>query len=176
MIDWQHIESTLLLPFEDQMRTTPQSSVWHAEGDVLIHTQMVYEALSSLPEFSALPAQQQHILRIAALLHDIGKLHTTRWENNDWHAPHHAPVGSRMARKLLWRQYSMAVNTTLMQIREAVCLFVRYHSFPVHAIDIPDARLRLLRIAALLALAPTLVLEVVHLDDWLGLWLGGSRD
>ena len=148
MIDWQYIESTLLFPFEEQMRTTPQSSVWHAEGDVLIHTQMVYEALSRLPEFSALPAQQQHILRVAALLHDIGKLHTTRWENNDWHAPHHAPVGSRMARKLLWRQYSMAGNTTLMQIREAVCMLVRYHSLPVHAIDIPDGRLRLLRIAA----------------------------
>lgn len=148
MTDWQHIATTILLPFEQQIRATPQSAEWHAEGDVYVHTQKVIDVLHGMSDFQALSSEQQHLLHIAALLHDIGKIQTTRWEDNDWHAPHHAPVGSRMTRKLLWKQYGLAGSAVLMQQREAVCLLIRYHSFPVHAIDLPDGRQRLLRIAA----------------------------
>ena len=48
MIDWNHIESTALDRFAEGLRQTQQSPVYHAEGNVYVHTQMVVEALKSL--------------------------------------------------------------------------------------------------------------------------------
>lgn len=154
MIDWQHIESTALDRFKDAMRQTRQSPVLHGEGDVYVHTQRVCDALRSLPEYQVLPEQQRHILYTAALLHDIGKITTTELIQNDWHAPHHAPVGSRMAREILWREYGMCGQPELMTIREAICRLVRYHSFPPNALQNNDACVRLHKIAADSLLSP----------------------
>jgi len=154
MIHWQHIESTALLPVTESMRQTFQERQWHGEGDVWTHTQMVCDALVSLPEYHKLSEQEQHVVYLAAMLHDVGKIVTTSIVNGELHAPRHAPIGSRMARKMLWTEYDMSGTTEAMQIREAVCMLIRYHSFPVHAIDMPDARLRLHRIAANCQLAP----------------------
>lgn len=154
MIEWQHIESTSLHPYEQQMRDTQQSAIWHAEGDVYIHTRRVCEALRALPEYQALSKQQQHILYTAALLHDIGKIVTTVFIDDDWHAPHHAPVGSRMARELLWREYGMCGDPKRVQAREAICWLIRYHSFPPHAIQSDNASIRLHKLAANTTLSP----------------------
>ena len=154
MIDWQHIESTVLHPFEEQMRSTPQSAVWHAEGDVYAHTMNVCEALRAMPEYQALPELRQHILYVAALLHDIGKSVTTEFADNDWHAPHHAPVGSRMAREMLWRDYGLSGSLEQMQIRETICWLIRYHSFPPHALQSRKNVLRMHKIAADTSLSP----------------------
>lgn len=107
MIDWNHIKSTVLDRFADGLRQTQQSPIFHAEGDVYVHTMMACEALESLPEYQELNELQQHILYVAALLHDIGKIPTTVFEFGDWHAPHHAPTGSRMARELMWKEYGL---------------------------------------------------------------------
>lgn len=53
------------------MQEVPQDPVYHAEGDVEIHTRMVLEALQALDDFKALAEQDQHTLRAAALLHDV---------------------------------------------------------------------------------------------------------
>lgn len=148
MIDYLNIETNILRQFEDRMRHTQQSPMWHAEGDVYTHTMMVCEALKSMPEYLELPERQQHILNISALLHDIGKIPTTSMINGEWMAPHHAPTGSRMAREVLWKEYGMCGVVELMKIREAICLLIRYHSFPPHAIDMEDAKLRLHKIAS----------------------------
>ena len=153
MTDWRHIESSVLHPFEDQMRSTPQSAIWHAEGDVYTHTMCVCEALRAMPEYQALSELRQHILYVAALLHDIGKSVTTEYTDNDWHSPHHAPVGSRMARELLWREYGMCGIPEQMQIREAICWLIRYHSFPPHALQSRKNVLRMHKIAADISLS-----------------------
>ncbi|MCR4664033.1 MAG: AAA family ATPase [Paludibacteraceae bacterium] len=154
MTDWKHIETTVLHGYEDAMRQTPQEPQWHGEGDVWMHTRMVCEVLVSLPEYNALSGQEQKAVYLAAMLHDIGKTVTTTIEGGGLHAPHHAPTGSRMARRTLWTGYGLSGSTEAVRFREAVCLLVRYHTFPVHAIDMPDARLRLHRIAANSQLAP----------------------
>ena len=153
-IDWKGIETCILAGFEHQMRQTQQPPKWHAEGDVYTHTKMVCEALKVMPEFQTLSEHQQHIVYTAALLHDVGKIATTCLEMGEWKAPHHAPVGSRMARELMWRDYGLCGNMEAMQVREAICLLIRYHSLPPHAIDMEEARLRLHRIAANGLLAP----------------------
>lgn len=154
MIDYQYIEETILLSYEEGMRQTQQTPRWHAEGDVYAHTMMVVEALHTLPEYALLNEREQHILTIAALLHDIGKIPTTTWEDSEWKAPHHAPTGSRMAREVLWKEYGLCGNTEAMQMREAICLLIRYHSFPPHAIDMENGTLRLHKLAANGLLAP----------------------
>ena len=54
MIDWNHIESTVLEKFEEGLRQTKQSPKWHEEGDVYIHTMMVFNELQSLPDYQEL--------------------------------------------------------------------------------------------------------------------------
>lgn len=154
MIDYQNIEDNVLQYFEERMRHTLQSPVWHGEGDVFTHTMMVVDELKKLPEYQLLTEAQKHILTIAAMLHDVGKIPTTTLIENDWQSPHHAPTGSRMARELLWKEYGMCGDAELMKIREAICLLIRYHSFPTHAIDKEDAKLRLHRIASNSLLVP----------------------
>ena len=159
--DLEHIEANILRPFEERMRQTPQSLVWHGEGDVYTHTMMVVDALKSHPDYQLLSAVQKHILMIAALLHDVGKVPTTTLIDGEWKAPHHAPTGSRMAREVLWKEYRMCGDEELMKIREAVCLLIRYHSFPPHAIDMDDARLRLHKIASNGILAPYFTIRML---------------
>lgn len=154
MIDWNYIETTVLNRFADRLCQTQQSPIYHAEGDAYTHTMMVVEALKSLPEYQKLNESQQHILCIAALLHDIGKIPTTVFEFGDWSTPHHAPTGSRMARELLWKEYGLCGQKELVDIREAICLLIRYHSFPPVAIENKNARVRLHRMAANGLLSP----------------------
>jgi len=130
MIDWKYIEQTALSRYEEALRQTPQSPVNHAEGDVLVHTWMVCDALKGLPEYEQLNQRQQHIVYVAALLHDVGKIHTTKFIDGDWHTPHHAPIGSNMVRELLWREYGLCGSKELIEIREAIYLLIRYPSFP----------------------------------------------
>jgi len=161
MIDYQNIEADILNPFEERMRQTQQSPVWHTEGDVYTHTMMVVEALQSLPEYQALSERQQHILTVAALLHDIGKIPTTQMIDGEWKSPHHAPTGSRMARELLWKEYGLCGDNELMQIREAICQLIRYHSFPPHAIDEKNCKLRVHKIASNGILVPDFTMKML---------------
>ena len=159
--DFEHIETNIFLSYEERMRQTHQSPVWHGEGDVYTHTMMVVDALKNLSDFQQLTDIQKHILTIAALLHDVGKIPATSLIDGEWKAPHHAPTGSRMARELLWKEYGMCGAPELMKIREAICLLIRYHSFPPHAIDLDDARLRLHKIASNSILAPCFTIRML---------------
>ena len=161
MPDWTHIEETVLGRFEEGLRQCQQSPKYHAEGDAYVHTLMVCDALKSLPEYRELNELQQHILYTAALLHDIGKIPTTVFIDGDWHTPHHAPTGSRMARELLWKEYGLCGKKELMEIREAICLLIRYHSYPPVAIERNNPQLRLHRMAANSLLVPEFSIKML---------------
>lgn len=154
MIDWQHIKNTALDSFRQRLEATPQPPHYHDEGNVLVHTRMVLEALESLPEYQSLPERQKNILYVATQLHDIGKIPATKEIMGKIEAPHHAPVGCQMARETLWFDYGLCGRKELQRVREAICLLIRYHSFPPHAIDAENSALRLHRIAANSLLVP----------------------
>ena len=120
--------------FAEQMKHTEQSPKYHGEGNVYTHAQMVCKALISLDEYKELDETKQNILYAAALLHDIGKIKTTVFQDGDWHSPHHAVTGSRIARELLFKEFNMGGTNELMQMRETICTLIRFHSFPPHAI------------------------------------------
>ena len=146
-IDWRGIE-TALSSFVIPMSQTEQNPAFHNEGDVWTHTKMVCEELVKLDAFRELLEDQRQTVFLAALLHDIGKIPTTRWEDDKWTSPNHTLVGSQMARQFLWQELGLCGTPEKQQFRETVCNLIRYHSFPPHAIDDPDGKRKLLAIAA----------------------------
>ena len=146
-IDWSGIEAALS-SFVIPMSRTEQNPAFHAEGNVWTHTKMVCEKLVKLDTFRNLTEDKQQSVFLAALLHDIGKIPTTRWEDDKWTSPNHTLVGSKMARQFLWQELRLCGTPEKQQFRETVCNLIRYHSFPPHAIDDQDGKRKLMAIAA----------------------------
>ena len=59
------------IPGFSQLKDTPQNPEWHSEGNVLIHTAIVFRnVVGDLPLFSE---SEQRILLAAAVIHDCQK-------------------------------------------------------------------------------------------------------
>jgi predicted kinase len=130
-IDWPK----LLAAFPDLriLETCLQDPEYHAEGNVLIHTQMVCAALVSNSAWQQLPPIERSILFTAALFHDIAKPSTTQLgEDGRWHARGHGKKGGGMVRSLL------AEMGTPFAIREAIVNIVTMGSLPLWFWDKPD--------------------------------------
>ena len=95
---------------------------------MLVHTRMVCRELAGMPLFHRLDSEKRTALFLAAVLHDLGKVKTTRPENGIVVSPHHAASGSRMVRVLLWREF--------------------WHMFPLRLMEREDAERKIRKIAA----------------------------
>ena len=138
-IDWQAIEASSLQPNIKLMSQTQQNPYWHAEGDVWTHTKMVCQALIELESWQRQTDELRGILFLAALMHDIGKPATTALDNDgQLHSKNHNPVGARLARNILWRDFDLAGTNEKIQFREAICSLIRFHSSPPHITDVKD--------------------------------------
>ena len=108
------------------MHDVPQSTIYHGEGNVFIHTQMVLNELVQLEEFHYLTKQEQQILIAAALLHDVEKRSTTLVESPEKiSSKGHAKKGEYTARSLLYQKYNAP-----FKIRETIAKLVKYHGLP----------------------------------------------
>jgi putative nucleotidyltransferase with HDIG domain len=130
--DWAYLEKEY--DWAKRMNTVPQDPIYHAEGNVAIHTQMVLEALTTQPAYRKLQAQEQEILWAAALLHDVEKYSTTIKEPDGRITSNgHAKKGAFKTRQLLYRDI-----TTPFAIREQIAGLVRYHGLPLWVFEKPD--------------------------------------
>ncbi len=146
--DWPALADSPLGPLLHRLDAIPQSPIWHGEGDAGRHTRLVCEALTTDAAYRILPESTQRALALAALLHDAGKIPTTRLEDGAWVSPSHSAVGAQMARERLWMDLGLSGDPAAQQLREAVCLYVRHHMLPGHILDQEDPSLRLLKMAA----------------------------
>ncbi len=127
---------------------TPQDGEWHGEGDVLKHTWLVCDSLSRMPEYRALDRSRGCALALAALLHDIGKINTTRVDDGRITSRGHSLCGAKMAREILWRDFNLCGSADAQAFRETVCLLIKYHMRPAHMLDAIDPALDARKIAA----------------------------
>ncbi len=151
--DWSALQSSELGPWLSRMADTQQDPIWHGEGDVLTHTKLVCAALAASPTFRALPERPRAALALAALLHDVGKIPTTKLEDGRWVSPGHGATGSRMAREILWKFFGMCGRDELISLRETACSLIRWHMLPMHLLDReePERTLRKAAAEAMLA-------------------------
>lgn len=147
-IDWKVLEASAAGSFFAALSHTQQNPLYHGEGDVYTHTRMVCEELLQLPGFQKSSEKQRMILFLAALLHDIGKIRTTRQEDGVWKSPNHSAVGSLLARKFLWGECGLCGTKEKQMIRESVCGLIRHHMIPGHLFEQEKPERRLLQIAS----------------------------
>jgi predicted kinase len=116
-------------PALEHAKTTEQSVVHHAEGDVWTHTKMVVEELLALPAYQVLSRADQVKTFLAALLHDAAKYRTTVRDDatGDIKHPGHSRKGAIDARLALWDAGAP------FDVREAVCRMISVHQVPMWA-------------------------------------------
>ncbi|MCC3414974.1 MULTISPECIES: AAA family ATPase [unclassified Microcoleus] len=132
-LDWESIYNHF--DWIQNLEGCQQDPIYHAEGDVLIHTKMVCEALISSPKWRQLSAPERSMLFAAALLHDVAKPAFTKIEENGRiSSKGHARQGARMVRQIL-AQFDPPVQFI---IRETVCAIVQFGSLPIWLLDKPN--------------------------------------
>ena len=136
--DWPALEKRF--SWLRAMDGVPQSPIYHAEGDVLIHTRMVTEAMLASEEWHAQTPHNQQMLYAATMLHDMGKPACTVIEGDGGITSRgHAKKGEKMARRLLWLGEELP-GPAPFAAREQIAGLVRYHGLPLQFIDKPDPR------------------------------------
>jgi predicted kinase len=127
-IDWPAIEQAF--DWFRRLADCPQDAVFHAEGDVGIHTRMVADALVGDPEWQRRDAPARASLFWAALLHDVAKPACTRVDpGGRVTAPGHSRRGQIMARRILWGM------TVPFGQREEICHLITHHQMPFYLIE-----------------------------------------
>lgn len=126
--DWQAIESAF--DWFRALADCPQDPIFHAEGDVAIHTRMVVEALLADPSWQSADETGRRCLFWAALLHDVAKPERTQQEEGGRiTARGHSRRGQIMARQILWRMGAPYSE------REQICHLVTHHQLPFFLIE-----------------------------------------
>lgn len=131
LINWSALEAKFdwLLALAD----CPQDPRYHAEGNVLVHTKLVCEALVALPQWRVLSAKERSHLFTAALLHDVAKPASTQVdETGAISSKGHVLQGVRMAQQILW---DLGVP---FREREAIASLIKYGSLPLWFWDKPN--------------------------------------
>ncbi len=151
-LDWEGI----LASFSAVRRLAgcPQDPVYHGEGDVLAHTELVCRALIASERWRALPPHERSIVFSATLLHDVAKPACTAVEP-DGHisARGHARRGAQRARLLLWRgdgwegDRGLETPAVPFEAREAAVALVRHHGLPLYLLDEPGPRRAVIRVS-----------------------------
>lgn len=120
----------------------PQDPVFHAEGNVGVHTEMVIRELTALDTYAKMTSSERLVVFTAALLHDVAKPSTTtNTPEGRVTAPGHSRRGAIDARGILWRA-GMDFET-----REHVCAIIEDHQTPFFAIKDGGYRGRIARLS-----------------------------
>lgn len=87
-------------PELDALRGCLQDPEWHPEGDVFVHTAHVLDAFAAERIDDE---EEDWIVGLGCLCHDLGKPSTTEFVEGRWRSPGHEPAGAQPTRDLLAR-------------------------------------------------------------------------
>jgi len=104
-----------------KLRDIPQEKKYHPEGNVWNHTKMVVDIASIIKEFS----EDIRSFMWAALLHDIGKIPTTKFIRGRYRSYDHDREGAKMA-------YNLMSKYVDNKLAEDVKILVRYHMHHIY--------------------------------------------
>ncbi len=112
-------------PLLYELEKTPQDAIWHAEGNVAIHTNMVMgEAQKMLQD----TGENRLVFVLGALFHDIGKsLCTREYESNGMiriGSANHAKIGADYLTPIISRL------GLVQELTDRILNIVRYHHHP----------------------------------------------
>ena len=144
-IDWQFINDQF--DWFQQLESCEQDPIWHAEGNVQIHTKMVCHALVEQPEWRSLSKEDRDATFLAALFHDVAKPMTTQIIDGRVKAPNHAMRGSYICREKLIKKILPTNSIETLRQRELVTQLVRFHGVPLNIFDKPDPVKKLHRLS-----------------------------
>lgn len=116
-----------LFPELKQFKDTPQDPIWHAEGNVHIHTDMVLQELYKIfdtEEFVPSPEEYRNLV-LAALLHDIAKPLVTREVDGRIKASRHEEVGRNLVVHRLGHLEGLSTSDIIL-----ITNLVGYHQRP----------------------------------------------
>lgn len=165
--NWDYLRSTY--DWVADMDDVPQSPLHHAEGNVAIHTQMVLAALETMDEYQQLQEEEQEIVWLAALLHDVEKSSTTTIdEAGNIVSPGHAKKGALTARQILYASCSIPFAA-----REHIVNLVRYHGLPIWILEKPNPQKALLAASLMLN---TRLLAILAKADMIGRICGDKNE
>ena len=169
--NFNYIINGILAPFKEELKNTHQELSWHGEDDVLTHTLMVLKELVNLDDYNNLSDIEKLTVFLAATFHDVGKIVCTKVIDGKIRSYNHGKVGARMVRNYFYKELGLGGNKELLNLREAVCLLIKYHSNPVYSAFDDDAERKILTIAANSELTPLFsikLLSILSTADVLG--------
>lgn len=114
-------------PFDmlKKLKSIRQSPIHHPEGNVWNHTMLVVDEAAKVKTKS----KNSEVFMWAALLHDIGKLTTTRHRKGKITSYNHDKVGQGLTRKFL------SEFSTSHDFIEDTCNLVRYHMHILYVVN-----------------------------------------
>ncbi len=115
-----------LFPEIQTLIGVPQDPVWHPEGDVFVHTQLVVDRAREL--IDDLDYSRQVTVMLAALAHDFGKPPTTRFLEGHWRSRGHEEAGVGPTTTFLDRLNIHTIEG--YDVRSQVIALVREHLKP----------------------------------------------
>lgn len=118
----QIIPSSLIISMEQ----TEQDSIYHKEGNVWLHTLMV---LDEVNKFTFLTDEELQILQYSALLHDIGKIKTSKLEDGRIKSKGHSKLSYHMSMDIL------SELPLSFEDKFQILNLVRYHGNPYHVFE-----------------------------------------
>ncbi len=104
----------------------PQSTEWHPEGDVDVHTLLVTDEARKLIDDLSYP--KQIAVMLGALCHDFGKPATTKFFDGRWRAHGHDEAGIEPTISFLDKLGIFTLDG--YDVREQIIQLVRHHLLP----------------------------------------------
>jgi len=131
----------ILLPeindYLTDMENCEQDSIFHAEGNVLIHTEMVINEVEKLK----LSENDMNILRWSALLHDIGKPYVSEMIDGHIRSHGHSKKGYHISMSLL-DKVNMDFNDKIQ-----IMNLIREHGEPEWILDKKDPNKEIIKLS-----------------------------